>query len=170
MPSRRSSNSAPSRRPRARSSARYRPSSCHGIVGSDGTRRWEPIPPDIAHSRERWLSRAIKSVPPLVWNLNEFERVLLRARFSSPEGIVLVKKLALWAVAIAAAIVASLFGFEMYRKVTDKRPMSVRIHEQCVKESGPSDEVAIARCKFQVLKRNLDETLDSIEQRNARRL
>jgi hypothetical protein len=96
--------------------------------------------------------------------------VLLRARFSSPEGIVLVKKLALWAVAIAAAIVASLFGFEMYRKVTDKRPMSVRIHEQCVKESGPSDEVAIARCKFQVLKRNLDKTLDSIEQRNARRL
>jgi hypothetical protein len=81
-----------------------------------------------------------------------------------------VKKLALWAVAIPAAIVASLLGFEMYRKVTDNRPTSVRIHEQCVKENGPSDEPAINRCKFEVLKRSLDETLDSIEQRNARRL
>jgi hypothetical protein len=53
---------------------------------------------------------------------------------------VLVNKLVLWVVAIPAAIVASLFGFEMYRKVTDKRPMSVRIHEECVKRIGPADE------------------------------
>ena len=49
-----------------------------------------------------------------------------------------MNKLVLWVVAIPAAIVASLFGFEMYRKVTDKRPMSVRIHEECVKRIGPS--------------------------------
>lgn len=81
-----------------------------------------------------------------------------------------MKKLVLWVVAIPAAIVASLFGFEMYKKVTDKRPMSVRIHEECVKRIGPSDEAAINRCKFEVLKRNLDEALDRIEQRNAGRL
>jgi hypothetical protein len=48
---------------------------------------------------------------------------------------------------------------------TDKRPMSVRIHDQCVKESGPYDEVAINRCKFRVIQRHMDETLDRIERR-----
>lgn len=80
-----------------------------------------------------------------------------------------MNKLVLWVVAIPAAIVASLFGFEMYRKVTDKRPMSVRIHEECVKRIGPADEAAINRCKFEALRRNLDEALDRIEQRNAGR-
>ena len=80
-----------------------------------------------------------------------------------------MNKLVLWVVAIPAAIVASLFGFEMYRKVTDKRPMSVRIHEECVKRIGTADEAAINRCKFEALKRNLDEALDRIEQRNSGR-
>jgi hypothetical protein len=78
-----------------------------------------------------------------------------------------VKKLAIWIVAIPAVILAGLFGFEKYREVTDKRPMSVRIHEQCVKESGPHDDVAINRCKFRVIQRHLDETLDRIERGNA---
>lgn len=62
-----------------------------------------------------------------------------------------MKKLAIWIIAIPVVIVAGLFGFEMYRGATDKRPMSVRIHDQCVKESGTYDEVAINRCKFQVI-------------------
>ena len=81
---------------------------------------------------------------------------------------VLMKRMAIWIVSMPAVIVASLFGFEMYRGGTDKRPMSVRIHDQCVKESGPYDEVAIDRCKFRVIQRHMDETLDRIERRNAR--
>lgn len=61
-----------------------------------------------------------------------------------------------------------MFGFETYRGVTDKRPISVRIHDQCVKESGLYDEVAINRCKLRVIQRHLDGTLDRIERGNAR--
>jgi hypothetical protein len=48
--------------------------------------------------------------------------------------------------------------------------MSVRIQEECVKKNGLTDEAAINRCKFEVLKRNLDDALARIEQRNAGRL
>jgi hypothetical protein len=76
-----------------------------------------------------------------------------------------VKKIAIWIVAMPAVIVAGLFGVEMYKGGADKRPMSVRIHDQCVKESAPYDEVAINRCKFRVIQHHLDETLDRIERR-----
>lgn len=70
--------------------------------------------------------------------------------------------------AIPIAIVAGLFGLDLYRQVTDKRPMSVRIHEYCVKENGPYDEAAINRCKFRVTTRQLDAALDRIQRSNAR--
>jgi hypothetical protein len=77
-------------------------------------------------------------------------------------------KFALWILAIPAVIVAGLFGFAMYKQVTDNRSPSARIHDQCVKENGPHDEVAINSCKFRLVQRHLDEVIDRIERHNAR--
>ncbi len=46
--------------------------------------------------------------------------------------------------------------------------MSVRIPEECVKENALYDEADMDRCKFRVLQRHLDETLDRIERRTVR--
>jgi len=63
--------------------------------------------------------------------------------------------------AFPVVVALGVFGFDVYRQVTDKRPMSVRIHEYCVKVSRPYDEAAINNCKFRVLQRELNASIGS---------
>ena len=67
--------------------------------------------------------------------------------------------------AIRTVIAVVLFGFGVYQQATDKRPMSLRIHQYCLRESDPRDEVVFDSCEFRVLEREVNAAMDRIERR-----